>query len=240
MNNNFNFEEEMVYNKKHVNIVNNYDKSKYDFRMYIKECFNVEIDKLDQLHELGISLGYNYDVHKEFGPDTQTWYHETFYKYIKSDKGKNIKNMYDNLIKDVILPYLNLKEALVQKFPSFRIQLPNNVAVAKCHCDSELGHPYGEINFTYSITDMFDTNTIYIEKTTGSKDFIQMPLQANNNISFNANQNLHYNEINITGKTRLSMDYRILPINYIPKQETSSHSTNTKFIDGEYYKYVKI
>ena len=64
MNNNFNFEEEMVYNKKHVNIVNNYDKSKYDFRMYIKECFNVEIDKLDQLHELGISLGYNYDVHK--------------------------------------------------------------------------------------------------------------------------------------------------------------------------------
>ena len=89
-----------------------------------------------------------------------------------------MKNIYNNLIKEVILPYLGLKEALVQQFPSFRIQLPNNVAVAKAHTDSSLGHPYGEINFTYSITDMFDTNTIYIEKTTGKKDFIPIGPKA--------------------------------------------------------------
>lgn len=232
----FNFEKEMIYGEKHVNIIENYDKNKYDFRNSIAECFNIDPSTLNEIH----NLGYKYEVFKEFGPDTQTWYHSTFYKYLKGENGEKIQEIYDNLIKEVILPYLGLKEALVQKFPSFRIQLPNNIAVAKVHTDNSLGHPYGEVNFTYSITDMFDTNTIFIEKTTGEKDFIPMPMKANNNISFNANQNLHYNELNKTGKTRMSMDYRILPMNYIPKKETSSHSTNTKFVDGEYYKYIKI
>ena len=230
--NDFNFKEEMEYGKKHVNIINNYNNNKYDFRECIAECFNININELDEIH----NLGYTYNVFEEFGPDTQTWYHQTFYKYLKSESGIKMKNIYNNLIKEVILPYLGLKEALVQQFPSFRIQLPDNVAVAKVHTDSSLGHPYGEINFTYSITDMFDTNTIYIEKTTGKKDFIPMEIKANNNISFNANQNLHYNKLNKTNNTRMSMDYRILPLNYKPKEETSSHSTNTKIIDGAYYK----
>ena len=32
------------------------------------------------------------------------------------------------MIKEVIMPYLNLKQAYVQKFPSFRVQLPDNIA----------------------------------------------------------------------------------------------------------------
>ena len=67
-----------------------------------------------------------------------------------------------------------------------------------------------------------------------------MEIKANNNISFNANQNLHYNKLNKTNNTRMSMDYRILPLNYKPKEETSSHSTNTKFVDGAYYRLIKI
>ena len=38
-------------------------------------------------------------------------------------------NMFWSVLK--ILPYLNINEALVQKFPSFRVQLPGNIAVAK-------------------------------------------------------------------------------------------------------------
>ncbi len=229
----FNFNEEMKLGKKHVNIINNYDKNKYDFRPFVKECFQYE--NLNEIHK----LGNEYQVFDEFGPDTQTWYHKKFYKYLK-ENGTNMQNTYDELIKDVILPYLNLSEALVQQFPSFRIQLPNNVAVAKKHTDNSLGHPYGEINFTYTITDMFDTNSIFIESFPKSNEFVKISASANNNISFNANQCIHYNELNITGKTRMSMDYRILPIEFIPNQETFSHSTKTKFVNGEYYKYFKI
>ena len=47
-------------------------------------------------------------------------------------------------------------------------------------------------------------------------------------------------EINDTGKSRMSMDYRILPLEYAPKEDVYSHSTNQKFVDGGYYKLVKI
>ncbi len=33
-------------------------------------------------------------------------------------------------------------------------------------------------------------------------------------MSFNGNKCSHYNKINKTGKTRLSFDFRILPLNY--------------------------
>lgn len=232
----FDFNKEMMYMKRHLHILRDYNKNKYDFREQISKIFEIDISQLDKVH----THGYHYDVFQEFGPDTQTWYHETFYEYLKSDKGGEMKSMYDILIKEVILPYLGLNEALVQKFPSFRIQLPENVAVAKRHNDHSLGHPYGEVNFTYTITDMNETNAILIEKTTGKNDFVPMEMEANNIICFNGNQNLHFNNVNKTGKTRMSMDFRVLPMNYIPEQETSSHSTNTKFADGGYYKYFDI
>ena len=230
----FDFVSEMVYGKRHVDIVPKYDTKKYDFRFFAKDCFGTT--NLDMVHE----NNPKYDVFKEFGPDVQTWYHETFYKYLKNENGKKMQKMYDDLIKEVILPYLGLKVALVQKFPSFRVQLPGNKAVAKMHNDHSLGHPIGEINFTYSFTDMYDTNTIYIEKMPRSKMFVPMNMKANNNICFNANLCMHYNEINETGKSRMSMDYRILPMEYVPKEDVFSHSTRQKFVDGGYYKLVKI
>jgi hypothetical protein len=229
----FDFSKEMVFGKKHIDIVGNYDNN-YDFRPFAKECFKIDI--LDNVHEGNLS----YDVFKEFGPDVKTWYHETFYKYLKSEKGNRMQKMYDNLIKEVVLPYLGLKEALVQKFPSFRIQLPGNKAVAKMHNDNSLGHPVGEINFTYSFTDMYDSNTIYIEDMPRTNQFVPMNMKANNNICFNGNLCMHYNEINETGKSRMSMDYRILPLKYKPIVDDFSHSTKQKFVDGGYYNLVKI
>ena len=228
----------MMYGNKHCVILQNYDNSKYDFRPFLKKCFNLnDTDKLDDIHK----IGYKYDRFVDFGQDTQTWYHSTFYKFLKSENGKTMKSMYNNLIRDIILPYLELKEAYVQNFPSFRIQLPDNVAVAKMHNDSSLGHPYGEVNFTYSFTDMYDTNTIFIEKESGKNNFVPLLLKENNNISFNGNQCLHYNELNKTGKTRISMDYRILPVNYyLENNKTLSYSSKTKFVENEYYDFVQL
>ena len=42
---------------------------------------------------------------------------------------------------------------------------------------------------------------------------------------------LHINNTDLISKSSF---------NYLPEQETSSHSTNTKFVDGGYYKYVKV
>ena len=224
----FDFSKEMVLGKKHVNKIN-YNNELYDFRPFAKECFNIE--KLNDVH----INNQKYDIFTEFKKDVQTWYHKKFYEYLDSDKGLKMKEMYNKLIKEVILPYLDLDEALVQKFPSFRVQLPNNVAVAKIHTDNSLGHPKGEINFTYTFTEMKDTTAILIEKMPELNEFTKIEADENNIVSFNANLCKHYNEINDTGKTRMSMDFRILPLNYIPKEDVFSHTSNKKFVDGGYY-----
>lgn len=230
----FNFSEELVYGKKHLKILEDYDKENYDFRQFARDCFNIE--NLDEVH----TNNPTYNVFEEFGPDVNTWYHTTFYDYYRGENGQKMQVLYDNMIKDVVLPYLGLTEAYVQKFPSFRVQLPDNRAVAKMHTDNSLGHPCGEINLMYAFTDMYDTNTVLIETMPRSKDFVKMKLNANDTISFNGNLCMHYNELNTTGKTRMSMDYRILPANYYPNEETCSHSRKTKFVDGGYYKFVKL
>lgn len=228
----FNFSKELVYGKKHLKILEDYDKEKYDFRRFARDCFSIE--NLNEVH----TNNPTYNVFEEFGPDVNTWYHNTFYDYYRGVNGPKMQDMYDNMIKEVVLPYLGLNEAYVQKFPSFRVQLPDNIAVAKMHTDNSLGHPCGEINLMYAFTDMYDTNTVLIETMPRSKDFVKMELNANDTISFNGNLCMHYNELNTTGKTRMSMDYRILPVNYYPKEDCYSHSTKKKFVDGGYYKFM--
>lgn len=229
----FNFSEEMVLGKKHNNVLR-YNNDNYDFRKYARECFDIE--KLDEVH----INNPKYERFTEFKKDVQTWYHKKFYKYLDSERGNEMKKLYDKLIKEVILPYLNLSKALVQKFPSFRVQLPNNVAVAKKHNDNSLGHPIGEINFTYTFTDMKNSTAILIEKMPRMKEYVKIESEENNIISFNANLCEHYNEINDTEKTRMSMDFRILPLNYLPKNDVRSHTSNMKFVDGGYYNLISI
>lgn len=228
----FKFEEEMVYGKKHISTIS-YKTEDYDFRPYLRKCFSVS--ELSEIHNYGPS----YQLHTKFGDDVQTWYHKTFYTYLDSPNGKPMKDMYFNLVEKVILPYLGLDQALVQKFPSFRIQLPGNIAVARAHTDHELGHPIGEVNFTYAFTKMYDTNTIYIEKMPRLEQYLPIESDANSVTCFNGNLCNHYNEINTTGKTRISMDFRILPLNYAGNATGHSLSYGKSFTDGEYYVNVK-
>ena len=103
-----------------------------------------------------------------------------------------------------------------------------------------MGHPIGEINFTYTFTEMKDSTAILIEKMPRMNDYIKIEAEENSIVSFNANLCEHYNEVNKTDKTRMSMDFRILPLNYKPEDDGFSHTSNKKFVNGEYYNLVKI
>ena len=230
---NFNFEKEMVYGKKHLSILN-YNNEQYDFRPFLKHCFNtLELNNIHNIHNI-----HQCGIIDSFGKDVDTWYHRKFYNYIKSNT--EIKILYEKLITDVILPYLNINEALVQQFPSIRFHLPNNIAIAKKHTDNSLGHPIGEINFTYSFTDMYDSNTLLVEKMPRLEEYEKIVMKSNNICSFNGNLCNHYNILNETNNTRISMDFRVLPLNYFKNDNINcSISTNKKFIDGDYYKLFK-
>ena len=232
----FNFIEEMIYNKKHLEKVK-FEKNKYDFVKIINNLFNYELNKLHNWKNIKYSL-FTKDM---LGKDSNTIYHTFFYDKLRTG-WPEFMNIYKNFIKNVILPYLNLDEALYQTTPTFRIHLPNNKAIVVEHYDSDNrhNHPNGEINFIIALTDMFDTNSIWIEKTPRFNDYVPVILNEGECICMNGNICSHFNKINETNYSRLSLDFRILPLNYYnEKMNLCSITTNTKFIEGYYYTRMK-
>ena len=231
----FNFEKEMVLGKKHLSKLN-CNLENCNIADVVQRHFGYNLDKGHQMER------EKYDLFTEIGKDSHTVYHRKFYQ--KIDEGwEEFSHAYDNFVQKIILPYLGLEEALVQKFPSFRVQLPNNVAVVVDHYDSDENHhhPFGEINFIYALTDMFDTNTVYVEKMPRSKNYLPILLKRGECISFNGNLCSHHNKINKTGVTRMSFDFRIMPLNYYQENYNSlSVTKKMKYVDGGYYKRVRI
>ena len=235
MANNFDFPSEMVYNKKHLNKVS-FEKDKYNLVEIVEHLYNMP---LNDLHN-NSNIVYPMLGPDMLGRDSHTEFHNLFYS--KLDSGWNeLSCVYNAFISEVVLPYLNLDEALVQVYPNLRIHLPNNVAIVIKHYDSDElhKHPKGEINFIYALTDMYDTNTLWVEKMPRLEEYEPLTLKAGECISFNANLCNHFNKKNETGKTRVSFDFRVLPLNYYnPNNSEETLTKKMKYVEGEYYKRV--
>ena len=145
---------------------------------------------------------------------------------------------YHKFVVNVILPYLGLSEALVQTLPSYRVQLPNMKAIYVPHYDSDENHyhPIGEINFVIPLTSMRDTSTIWAETQPRLKDYHPINMDVGDALCANFNLCTHFNKINDTGLTRVSLDFRVMPLNkYNPDYQHSTATTGIKFLEGEYY-----
>ena len=158
-------------------------------------------------------------------------------------------NAYNNFICDEIAPLFDESFAY-QATPSFRVQVPNNKAVSLWHYDSdeEHLHPEGEINFILPVTRAFDTNAIWAESEPGKGDFMPMGWECSEFAEFNGNKCRHGNKINKTGVSRVSFDFRVMPIHkYKPdlrpelraKARLAIGATNAKFVIGDYYSLFK-
>ena len=231
----FDFEKEMVYGKKHLNKII-FEKKNYPLYKLVTNLF---ASPLNQIHQ---TSDKKYELFTQLGKDSNTEFHRKFYDRI--DTGwDEFNQVYDNFVSEVLLPYLGLEEALVQKYPTFRVQLPDNKAIVIEHHDSDINHkhPVGEVNFIYALTDMFSSNTIKVEKMPRLRDFVDIELKEGECLSFNGNLCDHYNEINKTGVSRMSFDFRILPLNYYDQNYNKLSVTKSmKYIEGGYYKRIKV
>lgn len=231
----FDYSKEMIYGKKHLNKLQ-FDKKKYNFVSVVSKIFDCELKDIHNWTE----TKYDFFGPDMLGKDTHTEFHKHFYKKL-DNKWDELIELYDNFIKDIVLPYLNLDEALVQLYPNFRVHLPNNVAVVIEHYDSDKKHkhPNGEINFIVALTDMFDTNTIWTEKNCRFRNFVPLEQKAGECTSFGGNTYSHFNKVNKTGQSRVSFDFRILPLNYYNSEtKLESVTTKQKYIEGGYYKRI--
>ncbi len=213
--------------QKRYNIIP-FDSNEFNFH----EVVGGVLTNLENLHYL---VEGRYTELFEIGHDSSTIFHKAFYdKYRAGWKG--LEAMYYKFISEVIAPN-EAEDFLYQKFPTFRVHLPGNVAVGKFHNDAEFGHPVGEKNFIIPLTNSTGSASVWIESEVGKKDFDWIPLFLGQLASFNGNALTHGNKVNESEKTRVSMDFRILPISmYNKTQSNESITTKTKFTEGEYYK----
>jgi hypothetical protein len=190
-----------------------YDSSKYDFQSIFKRIF--EVTDLQSIHLAYPSL----DEQLTFEKDTKTHFHRKYYDSVYYTEAIDL---YNTFVRDVILPRYSDTAYAVQVDPSFRIHLPNNTALGireedtddriGIHCDAEYNHQPGEINFVLPITQMFDTNTLYVESSPLIGDFHPVTLEIGEVFCFYGNKCRHFNKCNRTEKTRISLDFRIIPM----------------------------
>lgn len=222
-----------------MNKIYKIDTNKYNFSEIVENTFECPLNKLHTIQK------NDYQLFTRIGFDSDTEFHKTFYGKYK-DGWDKLVNLYKKFIFEEVFPLVKEitgdHEFAYQTFPSFRVQLPNNVAVVKYHYDSddEHGHPDGEINFVIPLTKMYDTNAIWTESKPGLGDHKPIEMDVGEYVCWNFNKCSHGNKINTTGETRVSFDFRILPLSkyVLGNIERLSASTSTKFKLGNYYRYL--
>ena len=210
-----------------------YDADEYSIRSLVCEALGYE--DLESLHE-----------HYSYAPFTMdnnsdTVLHDRFYDKLRAGWSE-FTEVYDRFVEEVVVPIFGSKDFIYQALPTFRVHLVGNWVVPEFHYDSQpvYNHPEGEINFQIAVTDMFGTNATWAESVPGLGDYAPMEHKQGEFIIFNGNKCRHGNMINDTDQTRVSFDFRILPLNkYDPSKAKKSATRGTSFTVGGYYKELK-
>ena len=195
-----------------------YSINDYDFRSVI--CDYLNIIQLDNIFiDQKITRSNN----------QSTEYHKRFYNSLDNDN--RLKSLYDDFISKVVKNLFD-EEIIYQVTPTFRLQAIDNVSVFAFHKDTEYGHSDKTINFFLPITKCYDTNALWVES---GSSFEPMECDYGDLITFDAVNLLHGNKVNKTGKSRISLDFRVMKM--VDYYETSKKtlSKNRRLVLGDYY-----
>tara|TARA_Y100000817_G_scaffold225460_1_gene178431 strand:- start:467 stop:1120 length:654 start_codon:yes stop_codon:yes gene_type:complete len=206
-----------------------YDSSKFPFKETVQKM--MDVDQLDMIHEI-----FEFPEKLEIIKDQNTILHDKFYEEMKKDE---FTSLYRDFVSNFVsnLEIFRDEQILYQTYPSFRIHQPNNIAVGQYHKDSDFGHNTHEMNFWLPFTNAWDTNSVWIGDP-DSDDHVCMEVNYGQVANFDGANSLHGNKDNLTGKSRLSIDFRIFPLKFYNQQEQEQTQTLTqkkKFVIGEYW-----
>lgn len=191
-----------------------YDLSTYPFRDRAEQTFSGQPLHTLRAHAEGLLKPIE---------DQKTVHHQAWYA-----NWHRLAFMYTQFVRDEIRPHF-VGPILFQKVPTFRVQYPNNLAVGEFHKDGDYGHPEGETVFWVPLT--YASGSSAVQMGGRSLDVVPGEYWKGNTRDFN-----HGNVPNETGTTRVSFDFRVLPVSmYRPADAKSSISRGLKFVRGEYW-----
>lgn len=215
-----------------------YPTERYPFRELLRRM--LEYDDLDHL-ERSLPPGVEFPP-VTFENDQSTYFHKKFYGSPLLD---DFLALYHRFVREQVAPMFADRRIVYQARPTFRVSLPHNVAVGQKHRDGDYHHPRGEINFWLPFSSrVWDSNGFYVESAPDRGDYHPVSLAYGQMFRFYGNQCWHYNEVNQTGVSRVSIDFRVVPGSEWRDDEVSDEArtvkSHMKFRIGSYYtEYVR-
>ncbi len=209
-----------------------YDVEEYPFNKVVTDLFGS--GPLSKLHEI-----YTHPNVFTMQDNSNTIFHDKFYEDMRN--GGRFIRLYENFINEHVRSLLKT-DFVYQASPTLRVHFHGNLATPEFHVDTQDGynHPYGEINFILPLTKCLGNNSVWVETTPGSRKFLSIEMQEGVLFGFNGGELMHGNKLNDTGLTRVSFDFRVLPIDkYDEKYHKTSATRGTKFLVGHYYKELR-
>ena len=209
-----------------------YDISKFEFKKIITNLF--DCGPLELLHER-----YNHGSQFTMLDNSNTIFHQMFYKNIREEN--DFMSVYDLFLNEFVTSIVGEK-FIYQASPTLRVHLVGNMATPEFHVDTQDGyyHPAGEMNFILPLTQCYDTNSVWVESEPNKGDYSPIKMKYGNLFQFAGGKLRHGNKTNQTPLTRVSFDFRVLPLSKYDKNYPKSSATRgTKFIVGEYYKELR-
>jgi len=195
-----------------------YPLDEYPFPELVAESLGV-----DDLSNLSADL-----PRRTWRTDQQSPWHAAFYSGFEA-----WRELFTAFVGDVIGPLVS-EPFYWQAVPTFRVHLPGNVAVGEFHTDAQYHHPVDERSFWLPLTPAYDTCSVWVEADDG---VLHAPdVDPGHLVEFSAATRRHGNKINETGRTRVSFDFRVLPVRLLPPEEGApTEHTRLRFVPGGYY-----
>lgn len=225
-------------------IVQEYDKNLFPFyEIFSEHCLEkFNCPAVENLHKY-IPEPLKPKKILKVGEDQKTYAHSIMYQIdpgyqTKLEDDKKIKNRgfintYERFM--FFLEKEVIGESLVyQKLPTLRIHFPNNLSVGEYHRDRDYNHPLEEINIWIPVTKAKGTATIHIESCYDAGDFKPIELQYGQYCIFDSALK-HGNEVNVEDYTRVSFDFRVIPLSKYKDSKLSSINQKIEFKVGKYY-----
>lgn len=181
-----------------------YNINEYNFIEIVRQTFGV--DRLDMVHTI---LEKQLDIPTDPSQDQQTTFHKIFYKVYEQENSEFLET-YQRFVKHIADSYFTGLKIIYQTKPTFRVQAPNNIAVAQWHKDKAYNHSSKEINIFLPLTKAFDTNTVWTESEEDKGDYSPMVAEVGEYYIWNGANLNHGNKKNETGVSRVSVDFRII------------------------------
>ena len=95
-----------------------------------------------------------------------------------------------------------------------RVIYPSEKPMTAKHADADFYHDQNEVNFWVPLTRAYGNNSLYWESEPGKADYDAFELDGNKGeaVRFYGTKCEHFTKANDTPDTRVSFDFRILPL----------------------------